>query len=109
MNIKVLKSFLIMQENKNYKQISFITPEFINQLVEDCGFDHNSLRGGDFEKAQKIALEITENHDFRNKITGYRCIENIKSCKNMTRLYTALFNIMSVMTNPSERINKKPK
>ena len=88
-----------------HKNISYLTPEFINALVTKYGFDPNSLEGGDFKGAQLEAIELTEDHQFIKDKHKRIALEAIKKSYNMKMLYMALFNIMRAKTHPKEKLS----
>ena len=90
---------------KEYKNISYLTPEFINALVKKYGFDADTLKGGDFEGAQLEAIELTEAHQFVRDKHKKTALNAINDSRNMQMLYTALFNIMHAKTHPNEKLS----
>lgn len=91
----------------SYKTVSYLTPETMNDILTECGYNLQTLRGGDFNKAKRMLIEVTEKHGFRSDTQKNRTLKDLEVCKDIVRLYTAFFNIMNVMNNPNERINKK--
>ena len=87
------------------KNISYLSSEFINNLVYKYGFDKNTLMDGDLSGAKKEAMELTENHKFINPKHKLTIVTAIKRSYTMVELYTALFNIMHAKTNPEEKIS----
>jgi len=84
---------------------SYLTPEYLNGLVEKYGFN-KQLKGGDFRGAKQDALEVTERFHFRNPRHKYLCEEAIRKSWNMIQLYTALYNLMHARNNPGEKLSR---
>ena len=72
-----------MQTQENSE--SYLTPEYLNGLVNRYGFNRQ-LRGGDFSGAQQDALSLTEGFHFRNPRHKHLCMDAIrKSWNNSTQ------------------------
>ena len=87
------------------KNVSYLTPEFINGLVERHGFNPQTLRGGDFEAAKTEAIGLTQDHRFINPKHKLTALNAIQNSKNMQMLYMALFNVMRAKTHPNEKLS----
>jgi|TARA_R110000824_G_scaffold241188_6_gene429915 hypothetical protein len=83
---------------------SYLTPGYLNGLVERYGFN-SQLKGGDFNGAKQDVLQLTQGYHFRNPRHKYLCTEAIKKSWNMEQLYTALYNLMHAKNNPSEKLS----
>ena len=92
---------------KDLREVSYLTPEKMRGLLIECGYDPDTLKGGDFNKAKSGLLELTSNHTFKSKIKKQRTLRDISMCRDIVKLYDAFFNIMNVLNNPSERLNKR--
>jgi len=82
---------------------SYLTPGYLNGLVERYGFNAQ-LKGGDFKGAKQDAIKLTEGYHFRNPRHKYLCLEAIRKSWNMEQLYTALYNLMHAKNNPTEKL-----
>jgi|1_EtaG_2_1085319.scaffolds.fasta_scaffold06846_3 hypothetical protein len=86
------------------KNISYITSDFLNDLIIKHGFNINTLSGGDLISAKAEALDLTNSHEFINPRHKLSIIRAINHSYTMIELYTALFNMMHAKTNPQEKL-----
>ena len=86
------------------KNISYITSDFLNNLIIKHGFNVNTLTGGNLNSAKSEALDLTNSHEFINPRHKLSIIRAIKHSYTMIELYTALFNMMHVKMNPREKL-----